>query len=511
MNYSMKLCFLLFITYAYIIYSMSYNNYGNYNYHQGQGYGQNAYPDAYRNNSGGYRNSPPQRPQNRPQNRQPDRRRSAQSEKYRRAGLKRNALMAALALFFIAEVIVIALLANSLSKKPAKSTETSATSATSETTVPTTTTTETTPRITISEKLPASSLADSYWGPLPVCEAPKQYKHFEVKGLYTRAAVNLDKCISIANNSELNTFVVDLKESEGIYYQTTNETAISVGYNLKAYDLNAVVKKCHDAGIYVIGRIVCFKDPAYVSKFPDRAICDSAGNPLKFKNEGKEAFASPYDKRNWDYYISLAEEAISFGVDEIQFDYVRFPTGGSTSGEKPYYGQEGTVPSKAEAINRFLQTARIRLQDTYGIPVTADIFGIAVTSTLDGEILGQDWATLGFTGIDSLCPMIYPSHYALGTILNGVKFEKPDKNPYDVMYNALKLSSKVHTQPGYSTVRPYVQAFTASYIGEGNYMKYDYDAINRQIKAIQDNNMTEFILWNASGNYVEGKYGGNQG
>ena len=77
MNYSMKLCFLLFINYAYIIYSMSYNDYGNYNYHQGQGYGQNAYPDAYRNSSGGYRNSPPQRPQNRPQNRQPDRRRSA--------------------------------------------------------------------------------------------------------------------------------------------------------------------------------------------------------------------------------------------------------------------------------------------------------------------------------------------------------------------------------------------------------------------------------------------------
>ena len=164
-----------------------------------------------------------------------------------------------------------------------------------------------------------------------------------------------------------------------------------------------------------------------------------------------------------------------------------------------------------EVINRFLQTARIRVQDTYGIPVTADIFGIAVTSSSDGEILGQDWATLGLTGIDSLCPMIYPSHYALGTILNGVKFDKPDKNPYDVMYNALKVSQKVHTQPGYSTVRPYVQAFTASYIGEGNYMKYDYDAINRQIKAIQDNDMTEFILWNASGNYVAGKYGGNRG
>ena len=491
---------------------MSYNDYGNYNgYNQypGGGNNPNGYPHGYSN---GYPNGHPNGYQNRPPQRNSGNRRSKHSEKYRRAVAKQRAVIGALALFFIAEIIVIALLATSFAKKSGKATDPMETAETTPFTMPTsTTTTETTPQYTVTEKLPPSSLADNYWGPLPVCESPKPYNHFEVKGLYTRAAVNLDKCIGIANNSEINSFVVDLKESEGIYFSTQNETAIQVGYTLHQFDLEKVVQKCHDANIYVIARIVCFKDPDYVAKFPDRAICDSSGNPLKFKNEGKEAFASPYDKRNWDYYISLAEEAIKYGVDEIQFDYVRFPTGGSTSGEKPYYGQEGTVPSKAEAINRFLQTARIRLQDTYGIPVTADIFGIAVTSSSDGEILGQDWATLGFTGIDSLCPMIYPSHYALGTILNGVKFDKPDKNPYDVMFNALQVSQKVHSQPGYSTVRPYVQAFTATYIGEGNYMKYDYDAINRQIKAIQDNNMTEFILWNASGNYVEGKYGGNRG
>lgn len=423
---------------------------------------------------------------------------------------KQYTVIGVLALFFIAEIIVIGLLATSLSKKGSSKPQDTAVSSDSRTTFQTSeTTTATTTTYTVQENLPPNSVADNYWGPLPVCENPVPCKHFEVRGIYSREAVRLDRCIEIASNSQINSIVVDLKESEAVYFNTNNATALDCGCVDKRYNLEDAVAKCHDAGLHVIARIVCFKDIKYVEKYPDRAIRDSSGNLLYFKNEGKQAFASPYDKRNWDYYIELAEEAIAKGADEIQFDYVRFPTGGSTTGEKPYYGEEGTVPSKADAINRFLQTARIRIQDKYGIPVTADIFGIAVTSSSDGDILGQDWDTLGLTGIDSLCPMIYPSHYALGTVLNGIKFDKPDKNPHDIMFNALQVSAKVHNQQGYCTVRPYVQAFTASYIGEGNYMKYEYPQINAQIKAIQENGINEYILWNASVEYPTGNYGGN--
>jgi len=461
-------------------------------------------------------NNPPRRPQGHPggyNNVPPNRRKAAQSAKYRRVMRKQYTVIGMLALFFVAEIIVIALLATSLSKKKDRKPQESVVSSDSRTTFQTseTTTTTTTTAYVPTELLPPNPLAETYWGPLPVCDSPVPCKHFEVKGIYSREAVRVDRCIEIANNSEINSIVIDLKESEQIFFNTDNATAIECGSVNKCFNLEDVVKKCHDANLHVIARIVCFKDAKLVTKYPDRGIRDKAGNLLYFKTEGKQAFASPYDKRNWDYYIELAEEAINKGADEIQFDYVRFPTGGTTSGEKPYYGEEGSVPSKSDAINRFLQTARIRLQDKYGIPVTADIFGIAVTSSSDGDILGQDWDTLGLTGIDSLCPMIYPSHYALGTILNGVEFDKPDKNPHDIMFNALQLSAKKHTQPGYSTVRPYVQAFTASYIGEGNYMKYEYPQINAQIKAIQENGLTEFILWNAAVNYPSGNYGGNNG
>ena len=372
---------------------------------------------------------------------------------------------------------------------------------------------ETEPPYTVTESLPANTICDNYFGPLVPAENAVPYEHFEVRGLYLNAAMNLDANIELCKNSELNTVVIDLKESDGVYFKSTNAIAQSVGPDyLKGFlDLTSVCAKCHENGVRVIGRIVVFKDPMLVEKYPEHAICDVYKNPLKYSIEGGKSFANPYDQWIWDYNIDLAIEAIGMGVDEIQFDYVRFPTGSSTSGEKPYFGIEGEVPSKSDAINRFLQTARIRIQDELGVPLGADIFGIAVTSSLDGDLLGQDWATLGFTGVDSLCPMIYPSHYALGTVMNGVKYDTPDKNPYEIMYNALTIGSANHDREGYSTVRPYLQAFTASYIGAGNYMEYDYDAINAQIRAVQDAGLSEFILWNAACVYPSGNYSGNNG
>ena len=235
---------------------------------------------------------------------------------------------------------------------------------------------------------------------------------------------------------------------------------------------------------------------------------DENGEVVLFSSEGKRPFLSPYNRENWEYLIELAEEAASYGIDEIQYDYVRFPVGYKND-KTPYYGAEGTFPTKAEAINRFLQEARIRIQDKLGVPLSADIFGIVLTSPMDAEIIGQDFATLGMTGIDSCCPMVYPSHYALGTMLNGFTFEYPDKEPYLIVYSVLQESQEIFSQEGFSTVRPYLQAFTASYIGEGNYIEYGYDEINAQIKALHDLGIQEYILWDPKVKYPEGPYDGN--
>ncbi len=362
---------------------------------------------------------------------------------------------------------------------------------------------------TIEEYLEDSELAINMWGPLEPAAEPVPYVHYPVRGIYVGPASNLEECFELAENSEINTFVIDLKEAEGALFDTTNELALESSAVYGYYNLSEVVEQCHAHGIHVIGRIVCFKDPRLAEAHPERAIRDSAGNVLYFDSEGGRAFLDPYNPDNWEYLINLAEEAIGRGVDEIQFDYIRFPTGSTTSGNEPYFGLEGTVPDRTEAINRFVRTARVRIQDTYGIPMSADVFGIILTSEYDGRNLGQDWYTIGLAGEDSVCPMIYPSHYALGTMIGGITFDKPDIYPYDIMIAVLSYGSSAWYQEGYCTVRPYVQAFTAYYLGEGNYLEYDYEAINAQIRAIQDMRLDEYILWNASVIYPEGQYAGN--
>ena len=181
---------------------------------------------------------------------------------------------------------------------------------------------------------------------------------------------------------------------------------------------------------------------------PEMSIKDEAGNSMHFNLEGKHQFLNPYDSRVWDFLIDIAQEAVDMGVDEIQFDYVRFPTISTKKyNEKPYFGPEGSTPTRIDAINRFLQTARRKIQDPTGIPVTADVFGIILSSELDGKLIGQGWDTVGLTGIDSLCPMLYPSHYADNTQLNGKTFDYPDLYPHDVMYHALMSGKPAASKP----------------------------------------------------------------
>lgn len=361
--------------------------------------------------------------------------------------------------------------------------------------------------------LAADPLAESYFGPLPTPAIQlREMSHNPVKGIYAGAGGNIESNLAVARATEVNAVVIDLKESDGIYFDCKVPLALEIGAVKNVIDLKALVEQCHAEGVTVIGRIVCFKDEHLTAARPEYAISDQAGNPLKFSNEGSKSFASPYKKETWQYYIDIALDAISFGVDEIQFDYVRFPTGPARGGAKPYFGAEGTVPTRIAAINRFLQTAKVYIQDEQGIPLGADVFAIIMTNLPDSVGLGQEWATVGLTGIDSVSPMIYPSHYAnsstghytgngKGTFINGILFDKPDLDPYGVMYNALAASKAATEQADYAVNRPWLQAFTASYLPEGYYQAYEAEEIRAQIKAIEDAGFSEWICWDPAATY----------
>lgn len=306
----------------------------------------------------------------------------------------------------------------------------------------------------------------------------------------------LDRYIDIINKTELNSVVIDVKEGGRVNYVSSIPNVADNGLYVKYYDVDKVLKKLHDNNIYVIGRVVCFRDDGLASKRPDLAVKKVDGSIWK---EGKlGAWTNPYEEEVWQYNIDIAKEAVSKGFDEIQFDYVRFPT--AKKSEVNYNGN--TVP-KVDAISSFLKLAKEEIHDGLGIPVSADVFGIIAESPSDGRAIGQDLEKVGMD-IDYISPMVYPSHYAKGQEVNGVKFPKPDFDPYGVVYQTLlKAKERISKIPGYTAkIRPYLQDFTASYLHKGDYQQYGAEQVRQQIKAVYDAGCEEWILWDGANTYT---------
>ena len=314
----------------------------------------------------------------------------------------------------------------------------------------------------------------------------------------------LDGIIEYSKTHELNAVVIDVKEGGMLLYESQIPEVRDNGLYTVTFDPKWAVERLKEAGIYVIARMVCFKDNRYAKTFPARAIKAPDGTVAV---SDKSAWANPYLEVNWDYNIKIAKEVASFGFDEIQFDYVRFPSASSKSVD---YG-EADVPaySRATAIAAFLEKAYGELKPL-GVNISADVFAIACISDLDAKIIGQrvDWVS---KYVDYICPMIYPSHFAnsstgimgngVGQGINGVHFTHPDLKPYEVVYNTLEAMKKMleGKEDIIAKVRPYIQGFTSSYLRDGYFQVYGAEQIRQQAQGIYDAGFSEWIIW-SSGN-----------
>jgi|LSQX01.2.fsa_nt_gb hypothetical protein len=327
----------------------------------------------------------------------------------------------------------------------------------------------------------------------------------KVKALYLTGWIvgsskRVEHYVELANTTEINAYVVDIKDDDGfVGYESQVPEVQANGTWKKKYNPDTVLKEFHDNDIYVIGRLVVFKDPLYSIKRPDLAIKNKNGG--LWKEKGKSTWLNPYNKENWDYTISIAKEAVEKGFDEIQFDYTRFP-GNEKSNPMDFSGIE---QEKYEAICEFLAYAKEKIPE---VPISADVFGIILESPKDTENIGQYLEFIG-KDIDYICPMVYPSHYAIGQIVNNVKFNLPDHEPYGVVYNSLvKGKSRIDQVEGYNAkVRPYLQDFTASWLKDkkGNklYIPYEEEQVRLQIQAVYDAGYEEWIFWDAKNTYHE--------
>lgn len=326
-----------------------------------------------------------------------------------------------------------------------------------------------------------------------------------------------------------NAVVIDIKDEAGnISYNSNVKTAIDISASKNMIsDIQSVINDFHDAEIYVIGRIVTFKDPNYAKKVPKNAYKSTDGS-LWYDYSGNN-WPNPYNTESWEYPIELAIEAANLGFDEIQFDYIRFP---SSEGRvrNIAYGFNSDTQSKSDTVNAFLKQVMEKLSP-YNVVVSADVFGITTKKMGDFEHIGQDFCEIAKI-VDVICPMIYPSHYGFGEY--GIS--KPDTEPYKIVKGALADAQKQYNQVlngvgseqlltisgdnintnntitvsdssianesiKLATIRPYLQDFTASWLKKGNYILYDTKAVTAQLQACYDLDIHDFILWDPSNKY----------
>lgn len=302
--------------------------------------------------------------------------------------------------------------------------------------------------------------------------------------------------IDLANTTELNSFVVDIKDDDGMVGYASGIPAVrEAGTWMEKYNVDEVLQEFHANNIHVIGRIVCFKDPAYSARKPELAVQHINGGLWKEK-KGSETttWLNPYKKETWPYLVDIAKEAVNKGFDEIQFDYVRFPNGDRSQMD---FG-ENTM-AKHEAINEFLAYARKELPD---VVLSADVFGIICESPGDREDIGQYFELIG-KNLDYISPMTYPSLYARGQIVNKITFPKPDLEPYRVVYNTLlRARDRIAKTPDYmAQVRPYLQGYTANWMAKGDYQIYGPEQYQQQINAVYDAGYEQWIFWDANNRY----------
>ena len=240
------------------------------------------------------------------------------------------------------------------------------------------------------------------------------------------------RVLELAARTELNAVVIDVKGDRGwIVYKTEVPEALAVGAQgpgtLKDFD--GLMADLKARGIYTIGRIVTFKDNILANARPDLAIIDTRTSKPWIDNE-KLAWVDPFREEVWKYNVAIAREAAKRGFDEIQFDYVRFPTDGKLGAAK--YAHPNNKDTRLPAIAGFLGMARREL-GPLGVYVAADVFGYTAFNENDTDI-GQRIEELA-PHLDYFCPMVYPSGYHVG--IPG--FRNPVQHPYEIVHESVRL------------------------------------------------------------------------
>jgi hypothetical protein len=315
---------------------------------------------------------------------------------------------------------------------------------------------------------------------------PRAYPR-EVRGVHVTMGLaglegKIDEYVAL-KSYRLNTIEVDIKDENGkvgFVSSPTPKLARQIGSAQPFFDVQSVVEKVHAAGMYLIGRAVVFEDPLLASARPELAVLRPDGS--RWSNNAGLGWVNPYDQRVWRYVVAVGAAAAKAGFDEIQFDYVRFPSDGDLS--QIVYRHKRTEP-KGTTIARFLRYASAQLHPL-GVRVSADVFGLAATHDLG---IGQVPKRVA-PYLDALYPMVYPSHFSSGEY--GI--EQPDAYPGRTVARAL-LDFRRQLKGKGTTLIPWLQDFSLG-------RPYTLIEVTDQIAAARRQHTGGFMLWNPEGLYT---------
>lgn len=323
------------------------------------------------------------------------------------------------------------------------------------------------------------------------------------------------KMVDLIDSTELNAIVVDIKDYTGtLSFNTGNFKIDSLGGSgCKVSDMKEFLEELHNKDIYVIGRITVFQDPLYTKLHPDLAVKRLSDKEAIWKDRKGISFIDVGARDYWDHILAIATSSYAFGFDEINFDYIRFPSDGDM--KDIYFSHTGTT-TKKEMLRQFFSYLDQNLKNT-GIITSADIFGMTTTNADDlniGQIL--EYALLNF---DYVAPMVYPSHYP--PKFNG--WPDPNKVPYEIvkfsMSSAVARNNFLRAEISSTTrvVNGQVVNFTPDprivkrinplqlrpWLQDNDYpVRYTPEMVRAQIQATYDSGLTSWMLWDAANTYT---------
>jgi len=347
-----------------------------------------------------------------------------------------------------------------------------------------------------------------------------------VKAIYMTACVAgtpsfRSDLVRIVEDTEVNSLIIDIKDySGGISFKIEDPQFTSaIGVNCYARDMLEFIASLHEKNIYVIGRITVFQDPHYAKLRPDLAVKKESDKTIVWADYKGINFIDVGAEEYWKYIVDLSKESYALGFDEINFDYIRFPSDGNMRDIYYPFSEEELIkdPSygKAKVVREFFRYLHKELQDT-DVVLSADLFGMVTTNSDDLNI-GQvmEFALPYF---DYIAPMVYPSHYP--KYFNG--YANPNHYVYEVVqFSMTKAVERLQatttrvkelgdvpiasTTPQLYTkqvfdklkLRPWLQDF--DYGGD-----YDVEEVRKQIQATYDSGLTSWMLWAPSNRYTEG-------